>query len=44
MNYEIYTIEGIALYKITSTDIEDKNLDEYLNSFKKIVDIFTITK
>jgi hypothetical protein len=44
MNYEIYTTEGINLYKITFTDIEDENLDKYLNSFKKIVDTFTITK
>jgi len=43
INYEIYTTEGINLYKITFTDIEDENLDKYLNSFKKIVDTFTIT-
>ena len=39
-----YTTEGINLYKITFIDIKDENLDKYLNSFKKILDTFTITK
>ena len=44
MNYEIYTTEGINLYKLTFTAIEDENLDKYLNSFKKMINTFTITK
>lgn len=44
MNYEVYTTEGINLYKISFTAIEDENLDKYLKSFKKIIDTFTITK
>jgi hypothetical protein len=44
INYELYTTEGIHLYKISFTAIEDERLDKYLNSFKKIVNTFTITK
>jgi hypothetical protein len=44
LNYEIYTTEGINLYKITFTSIENENLDKYLNSFKNIINTFTITK
>ena len=43
MNYEIYTIEGINLYKISFTAILDEQLDKYLNSFKKMIDTFEIT-
>ena len=44
INYEIYTTEGINLYKISFTSIQDEYLNKYLNSFKKIIDTFTITK
>ena len=44
MNYEIYTTEGIILYKISFTAILDEQFDRYLNSFKKIVDTFEITR
>jgi hypothetical protein len=43
-NYEVYIPEGINLYKISFTAIEDENLDKYLNSFKKIINTFTVTK
>jgi hypothetical protein len=44
MNYEIYTTEGINLYKISFTAIIDEQFDKYLNSFKKIIHTFTTTK
>jgi hypothetical protein len=44
MNYEIYTTEGINLYKISFTAIRDEQFDRYLNSFKKIMDTFEITR
>jgi hypothetical protein len=44
MNYEIYTTEGINLYKISFTAILDEQFDKYLNSFKKIIDTFEITR
>jgi hypothetical protein len=44
INHEIYTTEGINLYKISFTAIQDEYLNKYLNSFKKIIDTFTITK
>ena len=44
IHYEIYTTEGINLYKISFTSILDEKLDKYLNSFKKIINTFTITK
>ena len=44
MNYEIYTIEGINLYKISFTAILDEQFDKYLNSFKKMMDTFEITR
>ena len=34
MNYEVYTTEGINLYKIYFTDIIDDQFDKYLNLFK----------
>jgi hypothetical protein len=43
-NYEVYIPESINLYKISFTAIEDENLDKYLNSFKKIINTFTVTK
>lgn len=44
INYEIYTTEGINLYKISFTSFLDGQLDKYLNSFKKMIDTFEITK
>ncbi len=44
MNYEIYTTEGIILYKISFTAILDEQFDRYLNSFKKMMDTFEITR
>jgi hypothetical protein len=44
MNYEIYTTEGINLYKISFTAILDEQFDRYLNSFKKMMDTFEITR
>jgi hypothetical protein len=41
---EIYTTEGINLYKISFTAILDEQFDRYLNSFKKIIDTFEITR
>lgn len=44
INYEIYTTEDINLYKISFTSFIDEQLDKYLNSFKKMIDTFEITK
>ena len=44
MNYEIYTTEGINLYKISFIAIQDEQLDEYLNSFKKIIETLEIIR
>ena len=44
MNYEIYTIEGINLYKISFTAILDEQLDKYLKSFKKIIETLEIIR
>jgi hypothetical protein len=44
INYEIYTTEGINLYKISFTALKDEQLDNYLNSFKQIINTFTLTK
>jgi hypothetical protein len=44
MNYEIYTTGGINLYKISFTAILDEQFDRYLNSFKKMMDTFEITR
>ena len=44
MNYEIYTTEGVNLYKISFTAILDEQFDKYLNSFEKIKDTFTTTR
>ena len=44
VNYEIYTTEGINLYKISFTAILDEQFDRYLNSFKKMMDTFEITR
>lgn len=42
INYEIYTIEGINLYKISFTALQDEQNDKYLNSFKKMIDTIEI--
>ena len=44
MNYEIYTTEGINLYKISFTAILDEQLDKYLKSFKKIIETLEIIR
>jgi len=44
INYEIYTTEGINLYKITFASLLDKQFDKNLNSFKKIKDTFEIVR
>jgi hypothetical protein len=44
MNYEIYTTEGVNLYKVSFTAILDEQFDKYLNSFKKMMDTFEITR
>ena len=43
-NYEIYTTNGINLYKISFMAILDKQYDKYLNSFKKMMGTFEITR
>ena len=40
--HEIYTTEGINLYKLTFAALRDVQYDEYLNSFKKMMDTFEI--
>jgi hypothetical protein len=44
VNYEIYTTEGINLYKISFSAIQDEQFDKYLNSFKKIIETFGIVR
>jgi hypothetical protein len=44
INHEIYSTEGVNLYKISFTAILDEEFDKYLNSFKKIIDTFKITR
>lgn len=44
INYEIYTTEGINLYKISFAALNDEQFDENLQSFKKIIDTFEIVK
>ena len=44
INYEIYTTEGINLYKISFIAFKDEQLDKYLNSFIQIINTFTLTK
>ena len=43
-NYELYTTEGINLYKISFTTIQDEQLPKYLNSFKRMLDTFEIIR
>jgi len=42
-NYEIYTTNGINLYKISFMAILDEQYDKYLNLFKKMMSTFEIT-
>ena len=44
INYEIYTTEGINLYKISFAATNDEQFDENLKSFRKIMDTFEIVK
>ena len=44
INYEIYTTQGINLYKITFASLIDEQFDKNLNSFKKIKDTFEIVR
>ena len=44
INYEIYTTEGINLYKISFASILDEQFAKNLNSFKKIKDTFEIVR
>ena len=44
INHEIYVTEGIYLYTISFKAFLDEQIDKYLNSFKKIINTFTITK
>jgi hypothetical protein len=44
INYEIYTIQGINLYKISFAALVDEQYDKNLNSFKKIKDTFEIVR
>jgi hypothetical protein len=42
INHEIYTTEGINLYKISFTALLNEQYDKYLKSFKKMIDTFEI--
>jgi hypothetical protein len=42
-NYELYTTNGINLYKISFMAILDEQYDKYLNLFKKMMGTFEIT-
>ncbi|MGI9012447.1 MAG: hypothetical protein ACR2F1_14850 [Nitrososphaeraceae archaeon] len=44
INYEIYTTEGINLYKISFTATSDIQFDENLQSFNKVIDTFEIVR
>lgn len=44
MNYEVYTTEGINLYKIYFINILDEQFDKYLNLFKNMIQTFTTNK
>jgi hypothetical protein len=44
INYEIYTTEGINLYKISFEALLDEQYEKNLNSFKKIKDTFEIVR
>jgi hypothetical protein len=44
INYEIYTTEGINLYKISFAALLDEQYEKNLNSFKKIKDTFEIVR
>lgn len=42
INHEIYTTQGINLYKISFTALLNEQYDKYLKSFKKMIDTFEI--
>lgn len=42
INHEIYTIEGINLYKISFTALLNEQYGKYLNSFKMMIGTFEI--
>ena len=44
INYEIYTTEGINLYKLSFAALLDEQFDKNLKSFKKIKDTFEIVR
>jgi hypothetical protein len=44
INYEIYTTEGINLYKISFLANVDEQLSKYLNSFKKMIKTLEIIR
>ena len=44
VNYEIYTTEGINLYKISFLANVDEQLSKYLNSFKKMIKTLEIIR
>ena len=44
INYEIYTTEGINLYKISFLANIDEQLSKYLNSFKKMIKTLEIIR
>ncbi len=44
MIYEIYTTEGINLYKLSFTAILDEQLEKHLKSFKKIIETLEIIR
>jgi len=44
INYEIYTTEGINLYKISFASLLDDQFEKNLNSFKKMKDTFEIVR
>jgi hypothetical protein len=42
INHEIYTTEGVNLYKISFSALLNEQYDKYLKSFKKMIDTFEI--
>jgi hypothetical protein len=44
INHEIYTTEGINLYKLSFTALQDEQYDKYLKTFKKMINTFEIIR
>jgi hypothetical protein len=42
INHEIYTTEGVNLYKVSFSALLNEQYDKYLKSFKKMIDTFEI--